>query len=130
MKLCNLILCATLISPLLVACTSTNSPALARLTPDTSQQEIQIKKTTKDDIRKIFGDAKEIRFEENGVEIWVYKDYNASAAAANHVLQYVPFLTSSDRGAELISEETKKELVILFDETGVVKKYRIWEKHV
>ncbi len=130
MKLCPLIFSTMLISPLLCACTSTNSPALAKLTPDTAQSEIQTKKTTKDDIRKIFGDAKEIKFEENGVEIWIYRDFNASAATANHFLQYVPFMASSNHGAEIISEDTKKELIILFDNTGVVKKYRIWQKNV
>jgi hypothetical protein len=89
------------------------------------RDSIQINKTTKDDVRKLFGSAKEIVSEEAGYEIWIYKNYDASAAVINHVFQYVPFVALVNKSPELVSEDVKRELVILFDANGVVKKSRL-----
>lgn len=118
-------LALVLLVPLFSSCATVNDAAIAKVDRDNVLNTVQPDKTTKADIKKMFGDAKEIEFKEGGYEVWIYKDQDTSAAAMNHVLQYVPLLPLIHGNAEIISEKTKKELVILFDSTGVVKKSRV-----
>lgn len=119
-----------LASALVVAgCTTTNQPAVTAATATTLQSTIVSGQSTRADIKRLFGDAKEIVFDEGGYELWIYRDHNASAASVNHVLQYVPLVPLLNGGSpEIMSEQTTKEIVFLFDQTGVVKKYRVMQR--
>ncbi len=113
------------VAAMLSACAGANNPALFGMNDKTVGSVITAQKTRKDDIQRLLGSAQEIAFKENGYEIWIYKDYNASAAAVNNILQYVPLLPTVRGTADIIPENTKKELIVLFDRSGVVQKYRV-----
>jgi hypothetical protein len=84
-----------------------------------SQQEISAKlvahKTTKEDVRSNFGDPEEVNFQESGKEGWLYS-YKRSAAKG---VNYIPLANSFYNG----TDDTTKNLRILFDLQGYVEKY-------
>ncbi|MFC0691122.1 outer membrane protein assembly factor BamE domain-containing protein [Paraburkholderia humisilvae] len=72
-------------------------------------------KSTKDDIRSAFGDPTETSFTDSGNELWRYRYTYSTAKAIN----FVPFANIFTSGADV----DKKELVVFFDDKGVVRNY-------
>lgn len=79
-------------------------------------------KTTKGEVKGMFGSPLKTTFTDGGLEIWNYEFSNVSLDA----ISYVP-IVSMFGGT---SSGKKKELVVLFDQVGVVKRYSMSESDV
>ncbi|ANF80932.1 hypothetical protein A3K93_01170 [Acinetobacter sp. NCu2D-2] len=113
------IISVTLISILaLSGCMTTGNHMLKKETETTVQQKIVENKTTKSEIRKIFGSPDKTTFTDNGKEIWTYEFVDVSADAVSYI-PVVNWFGSSASG-------TKKQLVVMFD-GEVVYKYSMSE---
>src|SRR3546814_13795387 len=76
-------------------------------------------KSTKDDVRSLFGSPNKTSFTDSGLEIWNYEFSKVSADAVSYI-PIVNWFGSSASG-------TKKELVVLFDEKNLVQRYSMSE---
>jgi hypothetical protein len=77
--------------------------------------------TTRADVRTAFGPATEITFA-NGYEVWLYSNRNELPLATS-------LLPGAGAAAALADAAlTPKELALLFDRTGVLKKYELREQ--
>ncbi|MBB3121799.1 hypothetical protein [Pseudoduganella violacea] len=109
--LCAAVLCALALT--LTGCASTGNGAIKTLTQEGAAQAIVIGKSTKADISESFGSASVTKFS-NGYELWLYQ------LGFSKMVDSLPYVN-----LVLSSAENKRELSILFDKTGVVKKYQL-----
>lgn len=72
-------------------------------------------KTTKEEVRKIFGDPQSTDFDIQGHEKWTYKHVRHEVKGES----YIPVVNWFSRG----TDDEKKKLVIIFDDEGRVMKY-------
>lgn len=106
----------------LTGCMSTGNESLRKESETSVQDKIVEGKTTKDDVRKIFGSPLTTSFTDGGLEIWNFELAKMSADAVS----YVPIVNLFGGTAS----GTKKQLVFLFDDKGVVKKFSMSESPV
>lgn len=99
----------------LAGCAATGNGVVNTLTQERAAQAIVIGKSTRADIEAAFGTASITRFA-NGYELWLYQVGYAK------VVDSVPYVN-----LVVSSADNKRELSILFDRTGVVKKYQLRE---
>ena len=97
-------------------CAATGNGAVATLTGERAAQAIVIGASTRADIERSFGRAEVTRFA-GGYELWLYQVGYAKAVDG---IPYVNLLVSS--------ADNRRELTILFDRTGVVRKYRLLDR--
>jgi hypothetical protein len=97
-------------------CASTGNGAVNSLTQDRAAQTIVIGRSTKADISQAFGTAAVTQFT-NGYELWLYQVGYSKMVDS---LPYVNLLVNS--------ADNKRELSILFDRAGVVKKYQLLDQ--
>jgi outer membrane protein assembly factor BamE (lipoprotein component of BamABCDE complex) len=71
--------------------------------------------STKEEVRQAFGDPTETSFTDNGNELWRYKYSHSTSKAQN----FIPVINLFASGADV----DKKELVVFFDDKGIVKNY-------
>ena len=100
---------------LLSGCASTGVQQLKDESSSSVSTKISKGKSTKDDVRAAFGDPTETSFTDSGNELWRYKYSHSSAKGIN----FVPIVNIFTSGANI----DKKELVVFYDEHGVVKNY-------
>ncbi len=100
---------------LAVGCASTGNKVLKNETSQSVAQKIIKGKTTKDQVRAMFGDPMTTSFTDSGNEIWKYEFVKAHAKAVN----FIPLVSLFKSG----STGKKKELVVFFDQQGVVQRY-------
>lgn len=99
---------------LLVGCVSTGNVSMKEHTQDSIDTVIVKSKTTKQEVLAYFGAANSSSFTDSGNEIWTYR-YDYSKPMARNFIPYNVFS---------MGENTQtKELVILFDDKGIVKNY-------
>ncbi|WP_321277231.1 hypothetical protein [Thiomicrorhabdus indica] len=110
------------IAAILGGCASAGNQKLAEENGKTVAQKIQENVTTKSEVQRHFGDPSETSFTDGGLEIWKYHLTDLSADAVNYI-PVVNLFGSSASG-------TKKELVVLYDDKGIVKKYSMSESEV
>lgn len=79
-------------------------------------------KTTKSDVKAVFGSPMKTTFTDGGLEVWTYEFSKVSADAVS----YIPIVNLFGASAS----GTKKELVALFDSNGVLKRYSMSESDV
>lgn len=79
-------------------------------------------KTTKPEVRAMFGSPLKTTFTDGGLEIWTYEFSKVSADAVS----YIPIVSMF--GAT--SSGTKKELVAMFDTNGILKRFAMSESDV
>ena len=104
------------IAPFVLAgCAATGNGAVKTLTQERAAQAIVIGTSTRAEIEAAFGTASITRFA-NGYELWLYQVGYAKAVDS---VPYVNLVVSS--------ADNKRELSILFDRNGVVKKYQLRE---
>ena len=104
----------------LAGCAATGNGHIKTLTEDDAAATLVRGKTVKDEVRRALGDARVASFP-SGNEVWVYQFTDG----ASKFVKYVPLI------GRLSSTGTKvKELKILFDKDGVVKKYILQEIHM
>lgn len=107
---------------LISGCASTGNETLRQESETTMSQKILEGKTTKDEVRKMFGSPFKTSFTDGGLEIWNYEFSNVSADAVS----YIP-IVSMFGGS---SSGKKKELVVMFDSQNVVKRFSMSESDV
>ena len=110
------IACLLLAAALTGCATTTGNGAVTTLTQDRAAQAIVIGKSTRADISAAFGTASVTQFP-NGYELWLYQVGYSKMVDS---MPYVNLLVSS--------ADNKRELSILFDKTGVVKKYQLMDQ--
>ncbi len=94
-------------------CASTGNGAVKTLTQERATQSIVIGKSTKADISAAFGTANVTTFP-NGYELWLYQ------VGYSKMVDSVPYVNLM-----VSSADNTRELSILFDKTGVVKKFQL-----
>ena len=107
---------------LLTGCASSGNKSLQKESESSVAQKIFEEKTTKDEVRSLFGSPISTTFTDGGLEIWKYEMAKMSADAVNFI-PFVNMLGTSATG-------TKKELTVLFDDKGIVKRYSMSESPV
>ncbi|STZ63286.1 Uncharacterised protein [Moraxella lacunata] len=112
------VLVSLIVATLAVGCASTGNVAMKEQNQQSIEQAIIKGKTTKQDVSKIFGSADNVSFTDSGNEIWTYRHSKSKPMARN----FIPYNFFS------LGENTQtKELVILFDNRGVVSNYTFRE---
>ena len=98
----------------LTACASAGNTRLKAMPQPDILAQVREGETTKAQIEAMFGSANSVSFTDSGNEIWTY----FYSKATSHAINFVPYANIVSRGADV---ETK-ELIILFDTNGVVRK--------
>lgn len=106
----------------LVGCISYGNESLRKESEASVSQKLVEGKTTKADVKQMFGSPISTSFTDSGSEIWNYEMSKMSPDLVNFV-PFVGLFGSSSSG-------TKKLLVILYDDNGVVKKFTMSESPV
>jgi outer membrane protein assembly factor BamE (lipoprotein component of BamABCDE complex) len=106
----------------LSGCASSGNESLRKESESSIQQKVVEGKTTKAEVRQMFGSPLSTSFTDGGLEIWNFEMAKMSADA----IDYVPIVGLFGGTAS----GTKKQLVILFDDKGVVKKCSMSESPV
>jgi hypothetical protein len=114
MKVKFVVLIVTVISLAMTGCVSSGNKVLKEETSSSVAQKIIKGKTTKQEIRSMYGDPMETSFTDSGKEIWKYHFVKAHIKASN----LIPVVSLFASG----SEGDKKELVVFFD-NDIVKNY-------
>jgi len=109
-------LAALLLAAGVAGCAATGNGAVTTLTPERAVQAIVVGTSTRADIERAFGQADVTRFA-NGYELWLYQVGYAKAVDG---IPYVNLVVSS--------ADNRRELTILFDRGGVVRKYRLMDR--
>jgi outer membrane protein assembly factor BamE (lipoprotein component of BamABCDE complex) len=99
----------------LAGCAGTGNDSLRSESEATVSTKIVEGKTTKDEIRNLFGSPAKTDFTDGGLEIWRYEFTKVSGDAVDFV-PVVNLFGSSASGK-------KKELVVMFDTSNIVKRY-------
>lgn len=94
-------------------CASTGNGVVNTLTQERATQSIVIGKSTRADISAAFGAASVTTFP-NGYELWLYQ------VGYSKMVDSVPYVNLM-----VSSADNTRELSILFDRTGVVKKFQL-----
>lgn len=122
MKKHLLLSCGVAAALVLTGCASTGSESLRKETETSVSQKIVQGKTTKNEVRAMFGSPTKTSFTDGGLEIWNYDFANVSADA----ISYVPIVNMFGASAS----GKKKELVVMYDEQNVVKRFSMSEADV
>lgn len=120
MKIFPLVLALGLVS--LSGCASAGNESLRRETEASVASKMTEGVTTKSQVRSMFGSPAKTSFTDGGLEIWTYEMEKLKADAVSYI-PVVNWFGSSASGM-------KKELVVLFDERGVVRRYSMSESPV
>lgn len=99
----------------LAGCASVGNQQLRHETQESLAQKIEKGVSSKADVQARLGSADSTSFTDAGNEIWTYRHIKSTAKAIN----YIPVANWFAGGAN----QDKRELVILFDENGIVKNY-------
>ena len=108
------------LAALLSGCAATGNGRIETLTEERAAGMLAAGTTTKDDVRRALGDASVTAFP-NGREVWFYR-YDGSAA---RLVKYVPLVgRMAETGTQI------RELRILFDPDGRVRRYKLQDLHL
>lgn len=113
---------ALLAALILSGCASVGNETLRTETETSVQGKIVEGKTTKAEVRQMFGSPLKTAFTDGGLEIWTYEFSKVSADA----ISYIPIVNMFGGS----SSGKKKELVVLFSTTGVTKRFSMSESDV
>ena len=117
-KTISIIFAATLAT----ACASAGNEQLRNETETSINGKIIEGSTTKAQIRSTFGSPLKTSFTDGGLEVATYEFTNVSADA----ISFVPIVNLFGASAS----GKKKELVVLFDKSGIVQRYSMSESEV
>ncbi len=106
----------------LQGCATTGNESMRNATEESVKTQVTEGKTTKGEVKQAFGSPLSTSYTSEGLEIWKYELSKVSADATAFI-PIVNIFASSASG-------TKKELTILFDDKGVVKKYNMSESPI
>lgn len=102
-------------------CASFGNDSIRNETESSINSKIAENKTTKGEIKNMFGTPVEVDYTDSGLEIWRYKYVETS----NEGLTFL--ITLISLSLVQFGDVESRELTILFDEKGVVKKYSVPE---
>ena len=102
---------------LLGGCASAGNRVLQHETSGEVERKIQRGYSTKDSVRKVYGDPPNVSFTDSGNELWKYEFTDIQATASS----YIPIVNLFSSGVE----GYRKELVIFFNRDGVVQNYTL-----
>ncbi len=106
----------------LAGCASVGNETLRAETETSVQGKMVEGKTTKSEVRSMFGSPLKTTFTDGGLEVWTYEFSKVSADAVS----YIPIVNLFGATAS----GKKKELVVLFDTTGITKRFSMSESDV
>lgn len=107
---------------MLTGCASVGNESLRKETESSVSQKIVQGKTTKSEVKAMFGSPTKTSFTDGGLEVWNYDFSNVSADA----ISYVPIVNLFGGSAS----GKKKELVVMYDISDVVKRFSMSESDV
>lgn len=107
---------------MLAGCASVGNESLRAESENSVQQKITEGKTTRNQVRGLFGSPMKTSFTDGGLEIWTYEFSKVSADAVS----YIPIVNMFGATAS----GTKKELVVLFDRAGTVQRFSMSESDI
>lgn len=122
MKKNVLICCAITAALMLTGCASVGNESLRKESETSVAQKIVQGKTTKSEVKAMFGSPTKTTFTDGGLEVWNYDFSNVSADA----ISYVPIVNLFGASAS----GKKKELVVMYDTADVVKRFSMSESDV
>ena len=105
----------------MTACSTVGNKSLDGLTEDRVNQSITVGKTTMLEVKKLYGSPFATNFTDGGLTVWTYMYDDTSALTAETIGSVV--LTLGLAGTK--ARGTRNELVVLFDDKNVVKKYHM-----
>lgn len=100
----------------LAACATTGNGAVRSLTAAQAAQTLVIGKSSRADVNAALGDAHITRFD-NGYELWLYQ------VGVPKIVDSLPFVS-----LVMSSSNNEREVSVLFDPSGVVRKYQVRDK--
>ena len=112
---------AILIAFATVGCANSGNKSVSDATPESVEQILKVGETSKNEVAAVFGPPIETTYTDGGLLIWTYRYDDTSALTVETVGSML--LTLGLAGAK--AEGTRNELVILFDENDVVKRYNM-----
>lgn len=104
---------AAMLAATVAGCTSSGNQQLKNETETSVQNKIQEGKTTKAEVKSVFGSPDAVSYTDGGNEIWKY----AFAKVKVNGTSFIPFYGLFHNG----TNGTKKELTILFKDDKVQK---------
>jgi len=113
---------AVLALVLLAGCASVGNETLRAESESSVQKKMSEGKTTKAEVRGMFGSPLKTSFTDGGLEIWTFEFSKVSADAVS----FIPIVNLFGATAS----GTKKELVVMFDKSGVVQRFSMSESEV
>lgn len=117
------LLCGSMIAALmLTGCASVGNESLRKESESSVSQKIVQGKTTKSEVKAMFGSPTKTTFTDGGLEVWNYDFSNVSADA----ISYVPIVNLFGGSAS----GKKKELVVMYDTADIVKRFSMSESDV
>ncbi len=119
MKKLNFILFGLIL--FLVGCAGTGNESLKDATESQVKKQITIGVTTKDQVQEMFGSPIKTSYTDNGSLIWTYQFDDTTALTPQTVGSII--FTWGLAGTK--TKGTRNELVVLFDENNVVKKFNM-----
>lgn len=113
--------CTSMICVMLIAqgCYSVGNDSLRKESESSVNTKLTEGRTTKAEVKDMFGSPIQTSYIQGGLEVWKYELLRMSTDAAT----FIPIVNIFLNG----SSGTKKDLTILFDGDGVVKKYNMSE---
>ena len=118
LKLLSVILLSSIF---LGACANVGNKSMKGVTPASVEAQLTVGQTTKAEVEAIFGSPYETKYTDGGLLIWTYR-YDDTTAFTMETVGSV-LLTAGLAGAK--AEGTRNELVVLFDEKDVVKRFNM-----
>lgn len=109
------VVAALMMAIIMTGCASVGNEKLRAETEESVATKIVEGKTTKAEVKGLFGSPSRTSFTDSGMEIWNYEFVNVAADAVS----YIPIVGAFGGSVS----GTKKELVVLFDLAGIVKRY-------
>ncbi len=113
---------AVVIAITTAGCASVGNETLRAETESSVQGKIVEGKTTKSEVRAMFGSPLKTTFTDGGLEVWTYEFSKVSADAVS----YIPIVNLFGATAS----GKKKELVVLFDAAGTTKRFSMSESDI
>jgi outer membrane protein assembly factor BamE (lipoprotein component of BamABCDE complex) len=103
-------------------CASVGNETLRAESESTVKGKMVEGKTTKAEVKSMFGSPMKTTFTDGGLEVWTYEFSKVSADAVS----FIPIVNLFGATAS----GTKKELVAMFETNGVLKRYAMSESDV
>ena len=114
--------CVLVIAVFASGCASVGNESLRKESEASVSKKIVEGKTTKAEVRAMFGSPTRTSFTDGGLEIWNFDFTNVSADA----ISYIPVVNWFGATAS----GKKKELVVMFDQASVVKRFSMSESDI